>query len=60
MSKCDWLRGHKYDQWKVVEQSKLIRGNDETAVIGTSLLQSRKCEECGYVELKIQNVRISD
>jgi len=58
--KCDrwWGTSHRFDQWKVKEDSTITRSGDKKEVIGRWLLQERKCLKCGFIELNKQIVNL--
>jgi hypothetical protein len=60
--KCERWYGfkHKFDQWRVREDSTITRGGDKSKeVIGRWLLQERKCLRCGFVELNKQEIKLN-
>ena len=58
---CDRWYGakHKFDQWKIKEDSTITRGGESKEVIGRWLLQERKCLKCGFVELNKQEIKLN-
>lgn len=59
MSQCKilWFEDHNFDQWKIVEESNIVRGSDK-GVIGKIVLQARKCKKCGLTEFKKEKMNL--
>ena len=60
--KCDCWYGarHKFDQWKIKEDREISRtGEKINQIVGRWLVQERKCQKCGFVELNKQEINLN-
>ena len=55
--KCEKWYGvsHNFSKWTVKNEGR-ITNNETKLVVGSYLVQERKCEDCGFVEIKEQVV----
>jgi hypothetical protein len=55
-----WIFGgcdHKWTKWEITRTEDLIRSINGTC-IGKSTFQSRRCNNCGFTEEKINSISI--
>jgi hypothetical protein len=52
--KCEHWFGsrHSFSNWQV--QEKRILKDSENCLVGECIIQERKCNECGYIQIDIQ------
>lgn len=55
-NKCEtfWGTKHTFGKWEIVEEYDLVRTENKVKV-GRGITQKRRCEVCGFCEIKVQS-----